>query len=707
MRSVSKTNTMRQSTCENALQAIRKQIYTNNIYIVNKLSSIEFANKTAFLVFWLVTWQMSASPKLFCDDLSQRLFLGKRALFDYQQQDVERIVAARPRPFLLNLDMGLGKTTVAMALINSERLYRRQHSIPWTVALIVAPKSVVGNWVREAHDFARWSTQEYFHIHQGSKRHDSIKVACNDPNCIAVVTTYDTVRVDSQANNNVFLPFVDEFSVLVVDEAHAVRNVRINDNKDRPDPARTAAATVALSRRAQLRYALTGTPFVNRDRDLVAIAKLLNDESAHVRHWSKMLIVRRRKSFVDPRALIAWMRTSVISRSKEDVFGDRLAQKTIVVEPIELSDSEKDAYVLCVEDIKRLLEETDAEVDTEPTAFILPKITRLRQLCLCDAVFLHADTIRAAYRATKSIDIEMWAESQGLLRQATRYVENSTKASKILNDVCETVDKQRRVVVASESKIFVLLMAAVTKHERPDLDVHVLTGDVTKLSEREAMLADFKRAERPSVLYMTRQCGGVGINLTCAQTLLVCDSWWNRAAFDQLVDRLHRYGQEHSVTVRRYIVSNSIEEFLLHHEALKDVNSAELLATDEDEKRLARMRFDALQRRGASSIIRNIVKFLRESKLDASPASAPAAPAAPAAAPAPNTVSRNQGRRQHNAAQQINSAAISSNVNAVVQLAGGALAKVVSVATDVLQSDVEFALQQAFLSQQQAKIESK
>lgn len=556
--------------------------------------------------------------------LSLNLFRGKRTLFDYQRQDVERILQHRPRPFVLHLEMGLGKTTEAWALINAERIYCMHHQIPWRPALIVAPKSVLGNWEREGNEYALWSDQEYIHVYQGAAR--AKRTIRN--NCVAILTTYDTVRVDSSAGDeNEFLADVPRFSVLIIDEAHIVRNVRLCESAaGTPDPAKTAAAVVALSARATLRYALTGTPYVNRDRDLVALAKLIGSDNWH---WllavppadseqSNQLGVgdrhvrRRNSNAVDERALLRWMSESMVSRRKQDVFGDRLPQKTVQVEWLELTGDEKDAYELCVRDIDLLVrsrsEPSSSAAVQNCSGRLLALVTRLRQICLSEAVFLHADSIRHAYRNSLetrdaySVDVE-------------HYFQNSTKARRVFIDICCILQTERRIVVASESKVFIQMIAVLLKQNRPEFDIFVLTGDVAKVSDREAMLAQFRDAARPTVLLMTRQCGGIGINLSCAQTLLVCDSWWNSAAFEQLVDRLHRYGQQLPVLVKRYTMRQTIEEFLLMHEARKHLESTRLMGSADVEEQLAQMRYDALQQRGAASILSDIVAYLRKETL--------------------------------------------------------------------------------------------
>ena len=61
----------------------------------------------------------------------------------------------------------------------------------------------------------------------------------------------------------------------------------------------------------------------------------------------------------------------------------------------------------------------------------------------------------------------------------------------------------------------------------------------------------------------TAKAGGVGINLTSADTVIIFDPWWNPAVEDQAADRTHRIGQTHSVNIIRLVVRDSIEERIL------------------------------------------------------------------------------------------------------------------------------------------------
>ena len=72
----------------------------------------------------------------------------------------------------------------------------------------------------------------------------------------------------------------------------------------------------------------------------------------------------------------------------------------------------------------------------------------------------------------------------------------------------------------------------------------------------------FQSGEVP-VFLVSLKAGGVGLNLTAADTVIHFDPWWNPAVENQATDRAHRIGQDKSVFVYKLIVAGSIEEKIL------------------------------------------------------------------------------------------------------------------------------------------------
>jgi SNF2 family DNA or RNA helicase len=87
-----------------------------------------------------------------------------------------------------------------------------------------------------------------------------------------------------------------------------------------------------------------------------------------------------------------------------------------------------------------------------------------------------------------------------------------------------------------------------------------LTGETRK---REEVVARFQNDEKVSFFLISLKAGGVGLNLTAADYVLMLDPWWNPAAEKQAINRAHRIGQDKNVMVYRFISTNTLEEKIL------------------------------------------------------------------------------------------------------------------------------------------------
>jgi SNF2 family DNA or RNA helicase len=121
-----------------------------------------------------------------------------------------------------------------------------------------------------------------------------------------------------------------------------------------------------------------------------------------------------------------------------------------------------------------------------------------------------------------------------------------------------------------QEKHKVLIFSQFVKHLKlvlqfPELQNHkvlMLTG-MTPEAQRQEIVNEFQSNEDTRVLMMTLKAGGVGLNLTAADYILLIDPWWNPAAESQAIARAHRIGQDKKVFAYRFITKDSIEEKIL------------------------------------------------------------------------------------------------------------------------------------------------
>lgn len=99
--------------------------------------------------------------------------------------------------------------------------------------------------------------------------------------------------------------------------------------------------------------------------------------------------------------------------------------------------------------------------------------------------------------------------------------------------------------------------------------------------QREKVLKEFNVTKEKTVLLMSLKAGGVGLNLTAASNVFLMDPWWNPAVEEQAIMRIHRIGQKQTVSVRRFIVKETVEERMQQVQARKQRMIAGAL-TDEE-----------------------------------------------------------------------------------------------------------------------------
>ena len=109
------------------------------------------------------------------------------------------------------------------------------------------------------------------------------------------------------------------------------------------------------------------------------------------------------------------------------------------------------------------------------------------------------------------------------------------------------------------------------------IEFETMTGATT---DRRRVVERFDRDPACKVLLMTLKTGGVGLNLTVADTVYIFEPWWNKAAEEQAINRLHRFGQKNKVLSYSLIARGTIEEKILELQAKKTALYDALISSD-------------------------------------------------------------------------------------------------------------------------------
>lgn len=429
-------------------------------------------------------------------------------LRDYQKQGVNWIHLLRHSHFggILADEMGLGKTLQVLAMIEGLRLLTKKSKGRSFRTLVICPTSLVFNWLGEAKRF----TPELSAIGIGGSRRSTLfdQIEKHD----LIVTSYALIRRDIKKYENL------EFDLLVLDEAQHIKN------------RSTQNARAVKSIPSQHRLVLTGTPMENSILDLWSIFDFLMPgylgTAADFRERYELPITKDKSRSIMER-LRRRLRPFVLRRTKKEVAPE-LPKKIDQTILCHLTKEQRDVYAQMMDLSRRELFGTMSKTGQQ-RMLILKAITRLRQIC-CDL---------------------------RLLNLPSEPKEPSGKLSMFHEILNEVLDGDHRVLVFSQ---FVSMLQLIRKSLDEIAIEYCYLDGATR--DREAEVARFQKGKSP-VFLISLKAGGVGLNLTAADTVLHFDPWWNPAIEDQASDRAHRIGQSRVVSSYKLIAQNTIEEKIL------------------------------------------------------------------------------------------------------------------------------------------------
>ncbi|MCV2353783.1 DEAD/DEAH box helicase [Paucibacter sp. B2R-40] len=427
-------------------------------------------------------------------------------------------------------DMGLGKTAQALAHLLLEKQAGRLGGVN-RPALAVLPTSLLFNWQAEA---ARVAPQLRVLSLQGSERAQHFSHLAEYD---LVLSTYPLLWRDAAALT------AQPWHLLILDEAQTVKNAS----------SRAAAAVRKLS--ARHRLCLTGTPLENHLGELWAqfdflMPGFLGDARSFARLWRKP--IETNGETLRARLLAERVRPFILRRRKEDVATE-LPPLTTVTRKVQLYGQQRDLYesvrVAADKQVRRVLARrgfAGAQIS------VLDALLKLRQVC-CDPFLIKgmamaADTERAKLELLSEMLPELLAEG-------------------------------RRVLVFSQFAEMLGLIA--DELDRLALPFLTLTG-ATPVAARGEIVRRFQAQELPLML-ISLKAGGVGLNLTAADTVIHVDPWWNPAVEAQASARAHRIGQDKPVFVYKLVVAGSIEERMLELQQRKLALAEGVLGSDSAE----------------------------------------------------------------------------------------------------------------------------
>jgi SNF2 family DNA or RNA helicase len=397
-----------------------------------------------------------------------------------------------------------------------------QRTVPSAPFLVVAPTSVVSNWVAEA---ARFTPGLRVASVTKTQAKNKKPLADSWAGADIVVTSYTLFRLDFEAYR------AQEWAGLVLDEAQFVKNHA------------SRAHQAARDLRAPFKLAVTGTPMENNLMELwsllaIVAPGLFPSSRRFAEDYVRPIAAASSPAQATPAEhgaeLLARLRRRIrplIMRRTKELVAPELPPKQEQVLQIELAPRHRKLYDTYLQrERQKLFGLLD---DLDKNRFIV-----FRSLTLLRMLSLDASLIDDEYENVPSSKLDALFEQ--------------------LDDV---LAEGHRALIFSQFTSF--LGKAAARLDAAGVDYAYLDGSTR---QRASVIAKFKDGAA-SVFLISLKAGGFGLNLTEADYVFMLDPWWNPATESQAVDRTHRIGQDKSVMVYRLVATGTIEEKVM---ALKE-----------------------------------------------------------------------------------------------------------------------------------------
>ncbi len=400
-------------------------------------------------------------------------------------------------------EMGLGKTIQALALLLD--YMNREPELNGMASMLVCPSSLVDNWQIEA---ARFAPGLRTLVIRGQERKNIIdKLQDTD---LLIISYAIASRERAQFEQC-------RFRFLMLDEAQHIKN---------PD---TVNSRTCKSLDAMHRVVLTGTPLENSPEELWSLFEFL-----HPRMLGSLSVFRSRFAGVsadedEQRKLGASTAPFILRRKKEQVEPD-LPEKLVQNVFCEMDEQQRGLYDACRE---QGLQCFDSLVKKhKDTRFdLLGNLLRLRQICCHPA----------------------------LLPSGAAPDNMSSAKTELLQELLlESMDSGHKLLVFSQFTSFLDILRRWLCSQK--IPFEYLDGSTKDRMDR---VKHFNSSPEIPLFLLSLRAGGVGLNLTSADRVIIYDPWWNPAVEAQATDRTHRIGQTRKVCSMKLVVKNSIEEKIL------------------------------------------------------------------------------------------------------------------------------------------------
>ena len=444
---------------------------------------------------------------------------------DYQVAGLNWLISLHENGIsgILADEMGLGKTLQTISFVGYLRYIAGIHG----PHLVAVPKSTLDNWKRE---FAKWCPEVNVLVLQGDKdaRAELIKERLVPDGFDVCITSYEMILREKSHLKK----FAWEY--IIIDEAHRIKNEE------------SSLAQMVRMFNSRSRLLITGTPLQNNLHELWALLNfLLPDvfgDSAAFDDWFSQ---QNADSDAVVKQLHKVLRPFLLRRVKADVEKSLLPKKEINLY-VGMSDMQVQWY-------KKILEKDIDAVNggagnKESKTRLLNIVMQLRKCCNHPYLFEGAEPGPP------------YTTDEHLVTNAAKMV---------------MLDKLLKRMKAQGSRVLIFSQMSRVLDIMEDYSVmrdykYCRIDGSTAHEDRIQAIDDYNKEGSEKFLFLlTTRAGGLGINLTSADIVVLFDSDWNPQADLQAMDRAHRIGQTKQVYVFRFVTEMAIEEKVLERAAQK------------------------------------------------------------------------------------------------------------------------------------------
>lgn len=411
-------------------------------------------------------------------------------------------------------------------LVKGERAVVRSRKIR-AVNLVVAPTSLVYNWLKEA---AKFVPHLRVYVHTGTQRSKSPEIFWNHD---LVISTYGVLRLD--------IDWIEKFPFhyVILDESQAIKN-----------PAALTSKTVKQLR-AKHRLVLTGTPIENTVSDLWSQMNFINPGLLGTYSYFQKrfaLPIEKEGNEKAKERLHKLISPFVLRRTKKQVAGD-LPDKYELVHYCEMTEEQEKLY----DETKSIFRNQILQVVSQQ-GIKRSKLQILKGLILLRQISNHPRLSNPDFLGESGKFIEI-----------TRMLETA-------------MQEGHKILLFSQ---FVKHLALFREHFKARGIRYAYLDGATSSKDRLKEVDRFNEDESLGIFLISLKAGGTGLNLTSADYVFLADPWWNPAVERQAIDRAHRIGQTQKVFSYKFITKNSVEEKILSLQKRKMELAENLIDTDD------------------------------------------------------------------------------------------------------------------------------